>query len=139
MASFLESFPPKEDEFSEYNAYVQNEFHDWWVDYRNQVRAARPTAKVQMIPVGPIISWLLTHSNLSQIPYIDLYEDDAPHGRPTIYFLASLITYMQMQGVPAPDHFEVPANVHSLVQDNYLQIVDDIWNRLLSHGMDRSD
>lgn len=123
-------FPPSSET---YNAYIERtlgEFHAWWITYHDAVRSARPSANVKMIPVGPIIAKLLSETNLSQIPVTDLYEDGDPHGRPTIYFLASLITYMAHYGQQPPESFEAPDIVHSLVRENYTATVDFIWREL---------
>jgi len=90
----------------------------------------RPDLNVKLVPVDPIVSRLLTETDLSEIPFSELYEDDAPHGRPTIYFLASLITYMAMYGVEAPSNFEVPNTINDIVAVNYNETVEFIWTAL---------
>ncbi|MFK7802210.1 MAG: T9SS C-terminal target domain-containing protein [Anaerolineae bacterium] len=138
MAPYLSNgFPPTAEEFAAYNAYVENDFHAWWVDYLDEITKARPDANVKMIPVGPIITTLLTESELNQIPITELYEDDAPHGEPTLYFLAGLITYMDIYGEKAPADFEIPSTVHPLVQNNYTDVVDDIWNELTNSNLSK--
>ena len=96
----------------------------------NEILSARPDANVKMIPVGPILAKLLTDTDLANIPIDVLYEDDAPHGRPTLYFLASLVTYMGTFGVPAPVEFEIPPTVSSIVADNYAEVITFIWGEL---------
>ncbi|MFK7814018.1 MAG: hypothetical protein AB8B59_16090 [Maribacter sp.] len=131
MAGFLSNgVPASSNEFENYNNYTLGEFHDWWIAYHESVIQERPSLDVKMIPVGPIISRLLTETDLANIQFSELYEDDAPHGRPTIYFLASLITYMAMYGVEAPADFQVPDTVNELVRTNYETTVDFIWNEL---------
>ncbi len=127
-------FPPSSEQFAEYNAIVLNTFHQWWVDYMAEIVAARPALNVRMIPVGPVISHLLTTTDLGQIPITELYEDNAPHGRATIYFLAALVTYMTTYGVKAPDGFQVPVLVHERIRNNYQRVVDDIWLELQQRG-----
>jgi len=125
--------PPTSQQFSAYHDYTRGEFHDWWLQLHDLVVAARPGANIKMVPVGPIISGLLSESGiggLSSIPFEDLYEDNAPHGRPTIYFLAGLVQYMAMYQEPAPSDFAVPNSVDAEVAANYNQIVDYIWNEL---------
>ncbi|MEQ8583344.1 MAG: hypothetical protein RIC30_20255 [Marinoscillum sp.] len=138
MASFLHNdFPPNASEFEAYNDYTRGEFHQWWLDYQDRVREAVPNGDVKMIPVGPILAKLLTDINaLSSISMTELYEDDAPHGRPTIYFLASLVTYMSIYGTPAPAKFVVPITVHENVRDNYEVIVSFIWTELEAFDFD---
>lgn len=132
MAGFLgNGWPATEGEYDQYNTYLRGEFHDWWLDYYNILDASRPNANLKMIPVGPIIADL-TDGILMDVPVADLYEDDAPHGRPTLYFLASLISYMAIYEEPAPLDFVVPNSVHSEVADHYAEVVNFIWNELLT-------
>lgn len=131
MAGFLNNgVPASETEFTNYNDYTLGDFHEWWLAYHETVKQERPNLNVNMIPVGPIISKLLTETNLSEIPFSELYEDDAPHGRPTVYFLASLVTYMAMYGEKTPTSYEVPDTVHTVARTNYDATVDFIWNEL---------
>ncbi|WP_298553666.1 T9SS type A sorting domain-containing protein [uncultured Algibacter sp.] len=134
MAGFIagESFPPSEPEFENYNNYTLGGFHDWWIDYQDFVQAARPNENVRMIPVGPILSKLLMDTPLNQIPILELYEDNAPHGEPTLYFLASLITYMAIYEEKAPSTYTIPNTVNGLVQANFQSTIDFIWDELLA-------
>ncbi len=129
MAQYIagELFPPTPAEFANYNAYTLGDFHDWWIDYQDILLAARPDINVRMIPVGPILANLLGNAPLSSIPILDLYEDNAPHGRATTYFLASLITQMAITNQVAPTTYDVPDIVHPLVEANYAAIVNNIW------------
>ena len=134
MAGYLANgFPPAGNEFQAYSDYTNGAFHQWWVDYQDLVLALRPDLNVKMIPVGPIIDLILqeTWPN-TNIPFTELYEDDAPHGRPSIYFLAALTTYMATQGEKAPASFTVPGIVHPDLQENYTDIIDLIWDELLA-------
>lgn len=130
MGGRIRDFPPSSAELSAYHAHTMTSFHTWWLDYHDNILAARPNIPVKMIPVGPVIANLLTNTALSNIPVAELYEDDAPHGRPTLYFLAALVTYTATYGVPAPSNFEVPDTVHSLVKQHYDDVVMSIWNEL---------
>jgi hypothetical protein len=125
-------FDPTTEQFGNYNAFLLGDFHDWWIEYHDALMETRPNQNVKMIPVGPIMAKLLSQAPLNGIPILDLYEDNAPHGRPTIYFLASLITYSAMYGIKAPDTFKIPDTIHSLLRDNYGQTIDFIWDELES-------
>lgn len=121
------NFPPTAAEFAKYNAYTLGPFHDWWADYDAALSAARPNVKFIPIPVGPTIAKMLTSTNLlAGIPVTDLYYDEAPHGTPTLYFLASLVTYSGMYEKPAPTGFAVPKAIHPVVRKNYRAIVQFI-------------
>lgn len=136
MAPYLGSdFPPNSGEWDNYNDYLLGDFHDWFVAYYNGMASLFPDACVRMIPVGPIISKLLQQSPYDQIPIDQLYEDDAPHGRASLYFLASLATYMTMYEEKAPASFQVDPLIHPIIADNYQAVVDFIWDQLWDyHG-----
>ena len=136
MAGFLQNgFPPTAEEFTSYNFYTRNDFHDWWLEYQDSIISQRPNAEVKMIPVGPILSDLLQDTLLSAIPIDSLYEDDAPHGRPNIYFLASLITYSAVFAEPPPSNFSLPGFIHSDIRSNYTEVIEFIWNELLNFNL----
>lgn len=125
-------FPPSPTELNPYYNYTLNGFHNWWLEYQDSLLEQRPMLNVRMIPVGPILSKLFTSSILSDIPILDLYEDTAPHGRPTLYFLASLITYMSIYQEMAPLTYSVDTIIHDYVADNYNFFVNFIWDELLN-------
>ncbi|MEM7574501.1 MAG: T9SS C-terminal target domain-containing protein [Bacteroidota bacterium] len=140
MAPYLNgNFPPEVSAFANYNDYTRGAFHDWWIDYQDALLAARPAARIRMIPVGPIIADLLSVAPLNSIPLGELYEDDAPHGRASLYFLASLVTYMAIYAEEAPANFVPPAIVHELITNNYAQLVGEIWAALLAFNTDEND
>lgn len=132
MAPYISggNFPPSAQEFDNYNVYTQGDFHNWWLDYHDEVLLENPELDIKMIPVGPIISGLLTETPLQHISITDLYEDDAPHGRPTIYFLASLVTYMAMYGTQVSTEYQIPETVDPAVVENFGTTIDYIWNYL---------
>ena len=131
MAPYLTNgFPPSQSEWEAYNSYLQGDFHNWFLDYYEAVSEQFPGICLRMIPVGPIIGKLLQQAPFNQIPITDLYEDDAPHGRPTIYFLAALTTYMSMYEEKAPANFQVAPIINSIIQENYSTVVDFIWTEL---------
>ena len=133
MAPYLNGdFPPSASEWQTYNDYLQGDFHDWFLTYHDSLRLAHPDLCVTMLPVGPIISQLLLQPPFDAIPLSELYEDDAPHGRPTLYFLAALVTYMGFYGEPAPIDYEVPAIIHQVVREHYATAVDMIWEEMAS-------
>lgn len=124
------NFPPTEDEFDQYLEYSDTEFHNWWIEFHDSLLLSHPERLVRMIPVGPIFSELF-RNQLSEIPVDELFEDDAPHGFPTIYFLAATITYMAVYGEKAPSTFDVPEIIHSVVADKYSEIIDVAWEYML--------
>lgn len=119
-------FPPTAAEFEDYHALMLGEHKTWFNDYVAALQAARPAITIELIPVGSKLTELLTTTPLSAIPATDLYEDIAPHGLPTIYFLSALVTYHHLYGEVPPSDFTVPASVHPLVADNFTAILDTI-------------
>ena len=104
-ADFSSTYPTP-SELSTYWAYVRGTFHDWWGDYHDAMMASYSSLDVKIIPVGYILGGLLT-GTLSSIPASDLYEDNAPHGTATLYFLAALIVYMGTYGSQAPSCYHL--------------------------------
>ena len=133
MAPFTgEPFDPSSSDFTAYNAFTLGDFHDWWIDLQDQLLASDPAENVRMIPVGPMIAELLSVAPYNTIPVLDLYEDNAPHGRESIYFLAGLATYMAIYEEQAPSTYDVPNTVHATLQNNYEEIVSFFWEYLIS-------
>ena len=124
------AFPGGVDIAQYHNDTIEGGFHQWFLQYHNALLAARSGSNIKMIPTGPVISKLLRDTELSNIPLTVLYEDDAPHGQPTLYFLASLVTYMAIYQTPAPANFQIPNTVSPIVRDNYAMVVAFIWNEL---------
>lgn len=133
MAPYLSggSFPPTPQDLSTYHNYTRGEFHDWWLEYHDSLLMARPDAMIRMIPVGPILANLLESQVLNQVPSTEWYEDDAPHGRASLYFLASMITYQAMFQEKVPAGFIVPSIVRQEISSNFQAISDTIWDQLL--------
>lgn len=125
-----DSLPANASELVNYHRNTMGDVHNWWIDYFNALVAARPNVDIKFVPVGSIIAKLLTSSELSGITVDDLYEDSAPHGRPTIYFLAAMITYSATFGQQIPTNYRPPAPVHPLVNEHYSSIRGEIWDLL---------
>lgn len=140
MAPYLsDGFPPTRSDMQKYHDYTEGEFHDWWIEYHDSLLTYRPDLEVRMIPVGPIIARLLQTDQLENIPYDELYEDDAPHGRASIYFLASLVTYMATYEEKAPSTYNVPSIIYEDIRDHYDFIVNQIWDELVSFNLSNGD
>lgn len=123
-ADFTTSFPT-EQELADYHAYTAGDFHQWWLDYHDAMQAERPGETIRLVPVGSILAHLLT-TQLADVPVEELYEDDAPHGQPTLYFLAGIVTYTAMYGEVPPADVVIPADVSPVVADRYADIVAEV-------------
>ena len=132
MAPFLGSgFPPSISEWNDYNQFLQSDFIDWYDQYYNLIKDSHPDHCINLIPVGSLISRLLQSEPYNQININQLYEDDAPHGRPSIYFLAAMITYMAIYEETCPANYEPTSFIDPIIANNYLEIRDFFWNELL--------
>lgn len=139
MAGFLNTgFPPSQDEFISYNEYLNGDFHRWWLKYHDALLSSRADLNIRMIPVGPVISQI-QQQLVPDIPLNEWYEDDAPHGRPNIYFLSALITYAAIYQERPPVEFDIPDIIHHDIIDHYAEIIDLIWSELLAFNDNNGD
>jgi hypothetical protein len=131
MSPYLNGgFPPTASEWQAYNTYLMSNFHDWFLTYQDALVNQFPEACVKMIPVGPIIGEVLSRAPFQQIPLTELYEDDAPHGTPSLYFLTAMISYMSQYQEKAPPNYRPNALIHPIIRDHYAALVDLIWAEL---------
>lgn len=141
MAPYLNyGFPPTVSEWDNYNEFLQTEYADWFDDFHGMVKEANSDECIALIPVARLISKLLQKDPYNQIAIGQLYEDDAPHGRPSIYFLASMITYMAVYEEEAPLGYMPNDLIDPIIVDNYTAISSFFWNELLefNDGTDNS-
>ncbi len=124
------TYPISTSDFATYNAYTQGSFHDWWINYHDELLTSRPDLNIRMIPVGPTLAKLFSSNLADQIPYTELYEDLDPHGRASLYFLAALVTYAAIFQEQPPADFIVPSIVHEDIRNNYAAISAFIWSEL---------
>lgn len=123
MAGVAGRFPPRARGLRKYHAFNMGEYHDWYVELAEQLKSERPAADVRLVPVASTLSKLLTTAPFDGIPATDLYLDDAPHGTPTLYFLAAMILYPSLYDAPPPAQMDLPESIHPIVRDNLGQIL----------------
>ena len=136
MGSIAPDFPPTEAQLETYYAETAGPFHDWWIPYHNDLDAMRPDLDIKMVPVGPIFADILVNTELANIPVTELYEDNAPHGRASLYFLASLATYIAIYEEKPPVDYAVPSIVHPIIAANYVDIVNRMWTACVNFNFD---
>ena len=117
-------YPPDAGTIADYHATNQAGYHDWYLAY--VAGLTTPKRPVTLIPVASVLSRLLTETPLSALQATDLYSDDAPHGTPTLYFLAALVTYSSLFGEPPPAPGDF-ADLPPLVEDTFPQISAFVW------------
>lgn len=126
MGGVAPNFPPTDGQFRQYNADTRGAFNDWFVTLFEEVKKARPNTDFTMMPVGPVMSELFD-TILKDVSPTDLYVDNAPHGTETLYFLASLVTYVHLYGEQPPANFAIPNSVSQTVRDAYPQLRQAVW------------
>lgn len=122
MAGVAGRFPPRARDLKTYHAFNMGDYHDWYVKLAEQTRAARPNADVRLVPVAHLLSQVLSEEPLNGVPVEDLYLDDAPHGAPTLYYLAAMAVYPALYGEAAPSSMALPESIHPLLRDNLAMV-----------------
>jgi len=127
-----------ESQFQAYHDVTTGTYHQWFLDYQNGLLALYPSVDFRTIPVGPIIADILQNDALaaSQLSFTDLYEDESPHGKPNIYFLAGLVTYQAMYGQQVSEAYRPTIDPFGGVsgqlagQENFNALNNFVWERL---------
>lgn len=127
-----------ESQFQAYRNLTTGSYHQWFLDYQNGLLALYPNVDFRTIPVGPVIADILQNDTLaaSRLSFTDLYEDESPHGKPNIYFLAGLVTYQAMYGQKVSGDYRPPVDSFGGVsselagEENFTALNDFVWERL---------
>ncbi len=121
----LGSYPPTRRQLGRYHAYNQGDYHAWYQSYVAALRAGAQGRDITLVPVASVLSELMT-GPLAQLSATVFYTDDAPHGTPTLYLLAGLVTYATLYG-EAPPPIDLPDSIDATVRDLYPQIAAQVW------------
>ncbi|MBY6121163.1 calcium-binding protein [Mameliella alba] len=131
MASFSRNFPPSNRQLRRYHDFNAGEYHQWYRDLLNVMSVTRPDTQVEVIPVASILAGFFQRGGLLEgLPAEALYTDNAPHGTPTLYMLAAMVTYAWIYDAPPPEGFSPPATLHPNVVANYAQLAEAIWQQV---------
>lgn len=125
---------PNSSEVADYHAQTLGSFSDWWLDYQNKMLIARPHLNTRLIPVGNLISRIVTEVIPGQVPFDELYEDSSPHGRASLYFLAGMISYAAIYGEEIPVSYAPSDIVHTGIRANLQTIKSFIWAELNNYN-----
>ena len=139
LANTFPPTPPTQTEIDFFHNQTIGSFTDWWINYQDLMLVSRPNLNTRLIPVGMIISKILRDIIPNQIAFTDLYEDSAPHGRESIYFLAGMITYMAVYEQNIPDTYIPNSSVHSVITNNLSTLKDFSWNELINFNLSNGD
>lgn len=109
---------------------ITGPFASWWTDYQDLLLASRPQLNAKLIPASMVISKILKDHIPNQVPFNELYEDSAPHGRANIYFLAGMISYMALYEEKVPSSYMPSTIIHNAIRTNLTSIIDFAWNEI---------
>lgn len=136
LAGVHGSFPLSNSDNVIYHNFLNGTFHNWWINLHDAIITSHPSRNVKMIPVGPILSELInpTDGILGSMPITEFFEDPDPHGRSSLYFLASVITYMAiLEEAPDPS-FDVNSYpdslIHPTIKTNFPTIISTVQTEL---------
>ncbi|MFT6103272.1 MAG: hypothetical protein ACJA2B_001723 [Candidatus Endobugula sp.] len=125
------AYPLNATQWSQYHAVTTGTYHQWFLDYQNQLASLYPGVDFRMIPVGPVIADILQSSlQASDFEFADLYEDNDPHGTTDLYFLAGLVTYQAMYGQPVNANYTPPSTIDTRIANDFTALNDFVWQRL---------
>jgi hypothetical protein len=131
MDGIVGTYPPTPAETAAYHAYNAGEYHQWYRDLLNVLSVTRPDTQVELIPVASVLADLFSDAGLlDSLPPDALYTDTAPHGTPTLYLLAAMVTYSYVYDTPPPAGYIPPASLHPDVVDRYPEIATAIWEAM---------
>lgn len=118
--------------YANWVAYGLGAYQTWMELLVSRLQAARPGLDIRLHNVSKAVLMTYRDTVVSTIPVASLFEDLAPHGRSTWYFLAGVAEYIEMYGEkpPAGFVFDPAWGVHATVTSNYQSIVDFIWGVL---------
>lgn len=130
LMSTVTRFPPNARGLRRYHNENMGDYHDWYVDYVDAIRAERPDLDVTLIPVASALSRVLTETPLSELDGTVFYEDEAPHGTETLYFLAALATYSALYGEIAPPFGDLARDLPPEIAQNEADIRRILWEEV---------
>jgi len=137
-------YPPSEQEINNFHnglLGVAIDYDLWFIDLQDLLIESRPELNPRLIPQRSIISGIYTDILDNQIPFIEAYEDNAPHGTPSTYFLAGLINYIAFFEEQVPDDYAPTpsAEIYPIILNNLTAIKNYIWQELNAFNFQNGD
>ncbi len=126
---------PQASEIAAYHALSIDQGENWWTEYQDDMLNSRPQYQTRLIPVGMILSKVLQLDLLDALPFQEVYEDSAPHGRASLYFLSAMVSYMAMYEEKIPEGYMPSTEVHGEIRNNLAALVDFVWDELLAYNL----
>jgi hypothetical protein len=113
-------------------AFGLGPYQTWMELLVSRLKAARPGLDIRLHNVSKAVLIAYRDTVVRTIPATTLFEDTAPHGRASWYFLAAVADYIALYGEkPAANFsFDTAWGVSPVITANYQSIVDVIWNAM---------
>ena len=115
---------------AKWQTYGLGDYQDWMELLVTQLQSARPNLDIRLHNINKAVLMCYQNTFVKDILPEKLFEDLAPHGRSTWYFLAAIAEYMEVFGEKPPASFQFQKDwaVDTTVTTNYQLVVDYIWS-----------
>jgi len=118
--------------------YALNTFAPWYDLLISRMQGILPGVEIRNWDVCRPLVLAMRDTAVGDVPITEMFEDYAPHGRATCYFVVAIAQYIHFfnEKPPAnlqfnwPDQADPTRRVHAAVVNNYQSIVDYIWGVL---------
>lgn len=118
-------------QFAAWVSYGLGAYNTWMELLVSQLQAARPALSFRLHNVNRATLLAFQNTVVGTIPAAVLFEDLAPHGRPTWYCLKAIAEYVELYDEKPPAITFNPAwGVSAVLVDNFTAVVDYIWGVL---------
>lgn len=134
---FTDELPPSARSWRRYHRHALGDYHDWYLDYVRQLSEARPDIRIGLIPVGQVMSMVMQSDLMEDIEPEALFSDLSPHGTPTTYLLAAMITYADLFDTAPPAGMVLPDEIDSRFAERYDRIAAAVWAAM--QGLDKEE
>ncbi len=126
---------------ADWHAYGLGDYQKWMELLVFRLQEARPLLDIRLHNISKAV--LMCHENtvVKDIQPSVLFEDLAPHGRASWYFLAAVAEYIEVFGERPPANFSFKTEwlVDTTVVSNYQTLVDYIWGVLKGGNVSMKD
>jgi hypothetical protein len=132
MGAFGDPTTLSPTEIADYQIMGLGAYQTWLETMVSMLQAERPSLDIRLHDVNRVLLMTWRDTVVSTVAAGVLFEDDAPHGRATWYFLAGVAEYIEIfnEKPPVGFTFDPGWDVDSIVTTNYQDIVDYIWGVL---------
>jgi hypothetical protein len=107
-------------------------YGQWFDNLAAALQEDTPAAasRIKVIPVARTIVSVMENTAASALASEDWFEDDAPHGRATLYLLASMIVYSSLYQEPAPMPDFTGTQINDVFRCKYNSIAVNIFDEM---------